>query len=182
MLHSAIIERDVSAFSSFPWYALQTTPNHEKLAAIALQHKGYEPYLPVYRCLRRRSDRTVEADQPLFAGYLFCRFDPKRRLPVVRTSGIISVVGFGNGPAPIPDSEIESVRTVLRSGFPAEPHPFPRLGQYIQITSGTLKGVIGILLKEKGKSLVIVSITMFQRSVSVEVDRKSIRGSKIMPA
>jgi transcription antitermination factor NusG len=140
------------------------------LASVGLEHKGLEPFLPVYRSRRRWSDRTVEIDQPLFPGYVFCRFDAQKRLPVMTSPGVVSIVGFANQPAPIPDQEIEAVRTVLNSGLAAEPHPFLREGQRVRVTHGSLKDLEGILIKKKADWRLVVSITMLQRSVSVELD------------
>jgi hypothetical protein len=64
-----------------------------------LQNKGYEQYLPVYRRRQRWSDRILETDRRLFRGYVFCRFDARKRLPIVSTPAVVSVVGFGNEPA-----------------------------------------------------------------------------------
>ncbi|MDP8989482.1 MAG: hypothetical protein M3N41_05295, partial [Acidobacteriota bacterium] len=105
----------------FPWYGIRTRSNHENVAAIVLSGKGYDPYLPLYRVRRRRADSIVESEHPLFPGYLFCRFDAKKRLPVLMTTGVISVLGFGKEPVPIPDEEIGAVRAVLRSGLLTEP-------------------------------------------------------------
>jgi transcription antitermination factor NusG len=135
-----------------------------------LQAKGYESYVPVYQTRRRWSDRTVLADAPLFSSYVFCRFDYSNRLPVMITPGVASIVGFGSDPAPIPDAEIEAVQAVLRSGLASEPCPFLREGQRIRITQGALKDVEGILVRKKSDWRLIVSVTMLQRSVSVEVD------------
>jgi transcription antitermination factor NusG len=137
-----------------------------------LQSKGYEQYLPVYRRRQRWSDRIVETDRPLFPGYVFCRFDARKRLPIVSTPGVVSVVGFGSEPAPISDSEIEAVRAILRSGLAAEPCPFLREGQRIRVRRGSLEGLEGILLKKKSDWRIVVSVAMLQRSVAVEIDRE----------
>jgi len=154
----------------FPWYGIRTRSNHESVAALVLSGKGYDPYLPLYRVRRRRADAIVESEHPLFPGYLFCRFDAKKRLPVLMTSGVISVLGFGKEPAPIPDEEIEAVKAVLRSGLPAEPCAYLREGQRVRVTLGSLDGVEGILVRKKNKSRMVVSVTMLQRSISVEID------------
>lgn len=156
----------------FPWYGVRTRSNCERLAAVGLENKGYQQYLPAYRNRRRWSDRVVETEQPLFPGYVFCRFDARKRLPVVTTPGVVSVVGFGNEPAPIEDSEIEAVQTILRSGLAAEPCPFLREGQRIRINRGSLENLEGILLKKKSEWRMIVSVSMLQRSISVEIDRE----------
>jgi transcription antitermination factor NusG len=158
--------------ATLPWFGLRTKSNHEKIAATVLSGKGYEQYLPTYKARRRWSDRDVITDRPLFPGYVFCRFDPKARLPILTTPGVVSVIGFGSEPAPIDESEIEAVQAVLRSGLGAEPCPFLREGQKIRIRSGALMGVEGILTKKKNEWRMIVSIEMLQRSIAVEIDRE----------
>jgi transcriptional antiterminator NusG len=154
----------------FPWYGIRTRSNHERVAATVLTGKGYEPYLPVYRVRRRRGDAVVESEHPLFPGYVFCRFDVKTRLPILTTTGVISVLGFGKEPVAIPDEEIEAVRAVLRSGLPAEPCAYLREGQRVRVTHGSLDGVEGILVKKKNQLRMVISVTMLQRSISVEID------------
>jgi transcription antitermination factor NusG len=155
-----------------PWYGIRTRSNHERVAAIVLQSKGYEQYLPLYRSRQRWSDRVVESDRPLFPGYVFCRFDARKRLPIVSTPGVVSVVGFGNEPAPISDTEIDAVRAVLHSGLAAEPCPFLHEGQRIRVKRGFLEGLEGILVKKKSDWRIVVSVAMLQRSVAVEIDRE----------
>jgi transcription antitermination factor NusG len=169
-----VVDQDTAqeTCNQFPWYALRTKSNQEKTAATILEHQGYELYFPVYRTRRRWSDRVVEAHVPLFPGYIFCRFDAKKRLPIISTPGIVSVVGFGNEPVAISDSEIDAVRTILHSGLSAGPCRFLREGQSIFIKRGPLAGLEGILLRKKSEWTMVVSITMLQRSVSVDIDRE----------
>jgi transcription antitermination factor NusG len=160
-----------NAETSLPWFALRTRSNFEKVAAIALENKGLVPYLPTYRNRRRWSDRVVVADTPLFQGYVFCRFDPLNRLPVLTTTGVISIVGCGTEPAPIDDSEIDAIEAILRSGLATEPCPFLREGQRVRVKRGSLIGVEGILTKKKSDFRLVISVSMLQRSIAVEIDR-----------
>lgn len=155
-----------------PWYGVHTRSNHEKVTANVLSYKGYEQYLPTYTSRKRWSDRIVESERPLFPGYVFCRFDPKVRLPILTTPGVVSVVGFGNDPAPIDDDEIEAVQAVLKSGLHTEPCPFLREGQRIRVNQGALTGLEGILTRKKSEWRMVVSVAMLQRSISVEIDRE----------
>ena len=159
-----------SLLEKFPWYGIRTRSNHERVAAVALKGKGYEPYLPLYRLNRRRQDVQIESEHLLFPGYVFCRFDVRKLLPILMSTGVISVLGFGKEPAAIPDEEIEAVRAVLRSGLPAEPCAYLREGQRVRVTHGSLDGVEGILLKRKNQFRMVISVTMLQRSISVEID------------
>lgn len=154
---------------SLPWYGIRTLSNHERVAATVLNGMGYDPYLPLYRLRRRRADSVVESERPLFPGYVFCRFDAKKRLPILMTTGVISVLGFGKEPSAIPEEEIEAVKAVLRSGLPAEPCEYLSEGQRVRVTNGSLCGVEGILVRKKNQSRMVVSVTMLQRSISVEI-------------
>jgi transcription antitermination factor NusG len=161
--------------AQFPWFAVRTRSNFEKIASVALENKGMKPYLPTYRDRRRWSDRVVVSETPLFRGYVFCRFNPLHRLPVLTTTGIISIVGCGNEPAPINDAEIEAIQLILRSGLATEPCPFLKEGQTVRVTRGALTGVEGILIKKKSDFRLVISVTMLQRSISVEIDREWIK-------
>jgi transcription antitermination factor NusG len=161
-----------------PWFGVRTRSNHEKVTASVLSTKGYDQYLPTYKCRKRWSDRIVETQKPLFPGYVFCRFDPKVRLPILTTPGVVSVVGFGNDPAPIEDAEIEAVQAVLRSGLNTEPCSYLQEGQRIRVNQGALNGLEGILTRKKSEWRMVVSVAMLQRSISVEIDREWIDALK----
>jgi transcription antitermination factor NusG len=159
-----------SQSSPHHWYGIQTRSNQEKIAFATLDNRGFESFLPLYKTRRRWSDRVVTAEVPLFPGYVFCRFDHSKRLPVISAPGVVSIVGCGNQPAPIPDEQIEAVRAVVDSGIGAEPVPFLREGQRIRVTHGPLQSLEGTLVRRKSAWRFVVTIEMLQRSVSVEID------------
>jgi len=156
---------------SYPWFAVTVKLNYEKAVSQCLRYKGLEDYLPLYKANRRWSDRVQSVEVPLFPGYVFCRFDAYRRLPVLTTPGVMSIVGFGGDPVPVSESEIADIKAVLASGLPAQPWPFIRVGQPVRIERGSLAGLEGILLREKDAFRVVVSVELLQRSVAVEIDR-----------
>jgi transcription antitermination factor NusG len=153
------------------WYALQVQSRLANVASATLRGKGYEEYLPVYRSRRRWSDRVKEVELPLFPGYLFCRLDPRDRLlPILTTPGVIGIVGAGKMPLPVADEEIEAVRSILGSGLAAQPWPFLRAGTRVQIQHGPLRGLEGVITSTDKVNRLIVSVTLLQRSVAVEID------------
>ena len=156
--------------SSRPWFALNTRFRYEDFAANHLRGKGYEVFLPVYKCRRRWSDRVKQLELPLFPGYLFCRFDVMNRLPILTTPGMIQIVGFGKTPVPVDEAEILALQTAIGSGLDREPWPFLQVGQKVKIECGALRGVEGILLNIKGGHRLVLSVSLLQRSVAVEVD------------
>jgi transcription antitermination factor NusG len=154
----------------FPWFALQVRARHETGVAGFLEAKGYEQLVPLYKCRRRWSDRIKVTEAPLFPGYLFCRFDPQYRLPILKTPGVIQIVGYNRIPTPIDEIEMRAIQTLIASGRPAQPWPFLAVGEHVRIESGSLRGLDGIVVKLKENHRLVVSISLLRRSVAVEID------------
>ncbi len=157
------------------WFALSARRNHEKNVAEILRGKGYEEFVPTYRSRRKWSDRYKELELPLFPGYVFCRFNPARRLPILTTPGVVLIVGNGRVPVPVEDAEIDALRTVVASNLRVEPWPYLRVGERVVIESGSLAGLEGILQEVRKSCRIVVSVELLQRSVAVEVDRSWVR-------
>ncbi len=155
-----------------PWFALTVKPQHERAVEQGLLSKGLEAYLPLYETVRRWSDRSKTVRLPLFTGYVFCRLDRVSRTSALRVPGARSLVCFGSEPAPIPHTEIDHVRKMLRSGYPVSPWPFLRVGDRVYVSSGPLAGLDGILLRFANRCCVVVSMELLQRSVAVVVPRE----------
>jgi transcription antitermination factor NusG len=161
---------DSSRVAKYPWFALQVRSRHESCVADYLNGQGYEWFLPLYKCRKRWSDRIKEVESPLFPGYLFCRFNQHDRLPILKTPGVIQIVGFNRIPAVVEESEINALQTLMAAGVPNHPCPFLELGDKVRIESGPLRGLEGLLMDFKGHYRLVLSVTLLQRSVAVEID------------
>ncbi|HEX2715975.1 MAG TPA: UpxY family transcription antiterminator [Candidatus Acidoferrales bacterium] len=155
----------------WPWFAVQVRTSTEKSAANLLRYKELECFLPLSELRRRWSDRMKKFEVPLFPGYLFCRLNPTDRLSVLQTPGVIQIVGTGKIPTPVDDDEIAALQCVGKSGLPAQPWAFLQVGHVVRIEYGPLRGLTGIVVNVKSESKLILSVTLLQRSVAVEVDR-----------
>jgi transcription antitermination factor NusG len=156
--------------TAFKWYALRVRSRHEHMVGAHLQGKGYKSLLPLYKCRRRWSDRFKEVAQPLFPGYVFCQFNPLNQLPILSIPGVVHVVGVGRIPAPVDESEITAIQTAVMYGLPSQPWPFLRVGHRVRIEYGPLSGLEGILLGFGAHQRLVLSVTLLQRSVAVQVD------------
>jgi transcription antitermination factor NusG len=152
------------------WYALQVWSRKENSVQAHLQGLGFECLLPTYKSQRQWSDRVKELEQPLFPGYLFCRFDFQSRRPIVMTPGVVQVVGTGKMPIPVGDDEISRIQLAMSSEAPRQPWPFISVGERVRVNYGSLRGLDGILINFKGSHRVVLSVSLLQRSVAVEVD------------
>ena len=159
---------------SLPWYAIYTRHQHEKVISQILTAKGLDVFLPLYNSSRRWKDRTVQLSLPLFPCYLFLRGMEERRLDVVTTPGIVSVLSVNGEPAVIPESEIEAVRKAIEWGNRVEPHPFLRCGDKVRVIAGPLQGLEGILIRKKNLFRLVLSVELLERSAAVEVDVASV--------
>ena len=157
--------------SVFCWYAIRVKSNRERIVAIGLKSRDIEGFLPAYQTSRVWSDRIKNIEAPLFPGYVFCRMDIQRRLPVLQIPGVVGFVGNGREPLPVENDEIEALQAVTKAGVPAAPWPFLQAGQRVRIERGALRDVEGLLIEVKNQSRLVVSISLLQRSVSIEVDR-----------
>jgi|SRR5947209_1462486 len=153
------------------WFALRVRSNSEKVTTEHLKARGFLPFLPLYRSRRTWSNRVKDLDLPLFPGYVFCRFVVTNRLPIVSAPGVVGIVGAGRIPIALDAREIEAIRKVAGSGLPAEPWPYLKAGQIVRVDHGSLKDLEGILLDVKSKQRLLVSVSLLQRSVTVEIDR-----------
>jgi transcription antitermination factor NusG len=153
------------------WFALRVKSNCEKIVANVVRNKGFEEFLPLYQNRHRWSDRLKSIDLPLFPGYIFCRIDPNVRLPILTIPGAWHFIGIGKVPAPIDDSEIAAIQRAVRSGLPAEPWAHLEVGQLVRLEEGPLAGLEGILIETRKQCRVVVSVSLLQRAVAVEIER-----------
>jgi transcription antitermination factor NusG len=157
------------------WFALRTRPNCEKVVSLGLRGKGFAEFLPVYQTRRRRVDRYKTVETPLFPGYVFSRFDPLARLPVLTIPGVMHIVGIAGVPVSISEEEIESLKTLVESRLSLQHWPFLGVGQQVQMIDGPLRGARGIVIACDEREKLVVSITLLQRSVAVEIERRWLR-------
>jgi transcription antitermination factor NusG len=92
---------------------------------------------------------------------------------VLQFQGVVRLVGCMGRPVPIPDYEINSLRTL------AETH---RSNWWVNNTSrrhacgtnGPLRAVKGRLIREARDARLALSVSLIQRSVAVEIDVDSV--------
>src|SRR5712664_3647911 len=160
---------------TYPWFALQVRSRYENVVTAHLDGKGYEWFLPLYKCRRRWSDRFKEIECPLFPGYVFCRLNPLDRLPILIVPGVSLIVGMGKTPVAIDETEIAAIQAAVKSGLPSQPWPFVQIGQRVRIEHGPLYGLEGVLLDFRGRHRLVLSVTILQRSIAVQVEDTWVR-------
>lgn len=154
------------------WYAFRTRSRHEKKVQQQLVEAGLQTFLPIESRVRQWSDRRKTIESPLFPGYGFVRINyaSRDRVRVLSTHGIVSFVGSGASGTPIPDQQIEDLRTVLFHKMPCQPHPYLAIGKRVRIRGGALDGVEGVLTDHRDDQSLVISLDPIQRAVSIRIE------------
>ena len=150
------------------WYAVYTSPRHEKTAFKHLNARGVEAFLPTYASARMWNGRRAVVQLPLFPSYLFVRILPEARMKVLEVPGVLNIVSSHGNLVALPDGEIDALRMVLETRR-SEPHPTLSNGRKVRIKVGPLQGLEGIVLRQSRQLRLIVSVDCIMRSFAVEL-------------
>lgn len=161
------------------WFAIRTRSRHEKVVERGLRGQGLEVFYPVVNQIHQWSDRKKLVETPLFAGYTFVRIaaTPEQRVQVLRTQGVVEMVGAQGQGIPIPEDQIEAVRAVAALNLPFTQHVFLKVGQRVRVRGGALDGVEGVLVASNGSRNLVISVEPIQRSLSIRIE-----GYQVEPA
>jgi transcription antitermination factor NusG len=164
------------------WHALYTRHQHEKSVAQLLASRGHEIFLPLIGEIHQWRDRTKQLWLPLFPKYVFIRGGLDRRNQVLSTPGLSHIVGWDGHPAIIPENQIDAVRRMIESSLRVESHPFLQSGDHVRVDAGPLNGIEGVLVRQKNKYKLVVSVELLGRAAAVEVDISSVKRIESSPA
>jgi transcription termination/antitermination protein NusG len=155
------------------WYAIHARSRHEEVVLQGFRNKMIETFLPKVEVMSRRKDRRKRILVPLLPGYLFVRTDlnPTQYWDIIKTYGVVRIIGIEGKPVPVKDTEIASLRILDGTDRTIRNQAYITEGDTIMIMEGPLKGLTGYYVKHKGKSdKVVVSIELLLRSLAVEIE------------
>ena len=152
------------------WYAICSTPRHEKRIHEHLVFRNIECFLPLYRSVHRWKNGCKHViELPLFPGYLFVNIGLREKVRVLEIPGVLSFVGTKVEPAPLSDFEIETLRSGLHLKKFA-PYSDLVVGEKVRIKAGSLTGLTGVLIRTTNGLRVVITLEMINQSVAVELD------------
>lgn len=160
------------------WYCARTKPKHEHIAAANLgRNLGLDVFQPRLRAERMTQRGIMHVVEPLFPCYIFVRCALDECLNDIRyTTGVSSLVRFGDRIPSVPDSVINRLRECFKSEVPTMA-AVDRLanGARVMLADGAFAGMNALVLRAMpARHRVQVLLDILGRATPVEVDRSSV--------
>jgi len=155
------------------WYAVHTKSRFEQKVVDGLIGKSVEVFLPRVQVMSRRKDRRKKILVPILPGYIFVNFslNPEDYWKIIKTTGVVRMVGFEGKPVPANDEEIKSLMVLDNTDRTVQNQTYIKKGDMVMIMEGPLKGLTGFYVRHRNQSdKVVVSIELLNRSLSVDIE------------
>ena len=155
------------------WYALHTRSRFEQKVYDGLCRNSIQGFLPRIQVMSRRKDRRKKILVPMLPGYVFVCSDlrAEEHLQILKTVGVVRMVGFKGKPVPANEEEISSLIVLDGTDRTVQNQSYIKKGDRVMIMEGPLKGLIGFYLHHKAQAdKVIVSIELLNRSLAIEIE------------
>lgn len=152
------------------WYAVYTTSRAEKQIYERLVQQGIETFLPLQKTYRKWSDRKKLVIVPLIPSYLFVKIRINQVHEVYKTTGVVRFITFEGKPAPIPQRQIDNLKILIDSDAEIEVTSgnYSR-GDRVEVTTGSLVGLTGELIKIGNQNRVVVRIDRLDQNIVVKI-------------
>ena len=158
------------------WYVLHTKSRFENVVNDGLINKSVEAFLPRVQVRSKRRDRKAMITVPLFPGYLFVKtnLSPHNHLKIVKTTGAVRLIGTKDGPVPVSQTAIESLKIIVEGNNQVSTGYRLKNGDRVIVISGPFAGVSGIFVRYRGQERVVVNIEALGQYASVEVHKDDV--------
>jgi transcriptional antiterminator NusG len=175
------------------WYAIQTTAGHENKVRSLIQRKlEQDPraveekpirqaLVPTQEVVEIKNGKKVNVERKLYPGYVLVEMVMNQETihTINSIQGVIKFVGHERLPQPLRPDEVNRLLGIAEEQeevAPKEEIPF-LVGQAVEITEGPFtdfSGTVEEVIVDKGK--VRVSVSLFGRPTSVELDYLQLKG------
>lgn len=158
------------------WYALHTKSRFENVVTEGLSKKRLSVFLPKITVKSQRRDRRKMIKVPLFPGYVFVQTDlnPYEHVEILKTTGAVRLIGNKQGPLPISDPTIESLKIMVSTDSEVTTGTEFKKGDRVVVVNGPFNGVMGVFSSYRGDGRVIVNIEALGQFAAVHVDAQDV--------
>jgi transcription antitermination factor NusG len=154
------------------WLVFYTKSRQEKKVSELLSKRGFEAFLPLQKVMRQWSDRKKKVEVPLFNSYIFV-LESEDKIPLIlQTPGVSWNIRYNDKPAVLYQKEMEVIKRFLSSGLLLESQAVGNLveGDPVEVIDGSLKGMLGLLVKTNDGDKFTIAIESIGQSMLVRID------------
>ena len=160
------------------WYLIHTKIRQEAVALENLERQGYTCFYPTLMAEKVRRKALTLVEEPMFPRYLFIQLDTGMEslswAPIRSTLGVSRLVKFGQEPAKVDPTIIESLQATQAQGAPVVLRQFAP-GDALHITDGPFKGIEAIYQATDGEGRVMVLLELMSKPVRMTIEPTSIK-------
>jgi transcription antitermination factor NusG len=150
------------------WWVLHTRPRQEKALARQLHDGAVGYYLPLLTKRTKIRGKLVPAHLPLFPGYLFLFADANQLLRALGTHRVARHLAVVDQDRLWQD--LRQLHRLIETGLPVVPELALVPGARVEICSGPLAGLHGVIARSASGNRFIVEVDFIQRGASVLIE------------
>lgn len=158
------------------WFAVYAPFRKEKFIQRLLTKKGIEAYVPIQNLTRRYTRKVKTVEMPLINCYVFVHIKKADYVRVLETEEVLGFVKIGRNLLSVKEDEIALLKRIVGESIilSIEPNCY-QVGDRVEIVTGNLAGVVGVLTEIKGKKTMVVELKSLQYAIHIEVPNTNLK-------
>ena len=152
------------------WFILQFKPNAYHQANKNLNQQDFETFLPLYDATSRNASRFINANRPLFPGYMFITFDrtESKWHKINNTYGVSRLLTFNSTLKSIPATFINNLMERYDSSGKLLPIKKLKKGDQVEVLKGPLASFVATVEKYEDDQRVWILMDLMGRKSKVQ--------------
>jgi len=161
------------------WFAVYTKYKCEKFVANLLAKKNISAYVPLVEVTKKYSSKIKRYEVPLINCYVFVKITKSQYVSVLETEYVMGFLKQRKNLISIPEQEIDIMKLVVGEIEDVEAGNISlKEGDQVEVMSGQLTGLEGMLLESEGNKRFVVALTTVGMQLSMTIDKNKLKLKK----
>jgi transcriptional antiterminator RfaH len=162
---------------STQWFILQFKSNSHHQASKNLTRQGFKTFLPLHESTSRKASRFINANRPLFPGYMFIAFDREKSNwhKINNTYGVSRLITFNSVLKPIPTTIIDSLMKRCDSTDKLLPNKRLAKGDKIKVLKGPFTNFTATVETYESDQRIWILMDLMGRQAKIEAHMNDIQ-------
>ncbi len=158
------------------WFAIYTKYKCEKYIVDQLGKKGIAAYVPLIEKTKRYVSKIKRYEVPLINCYVFVYIVRSEYVRVLETEYVMGFLKQRKSLISIPEREMDIMKLVVGEIENVEAGQIElQKGDEVEIISGNLTGIRGVLSDKEGKNKFIVQLTTVGFQLAMTIDKRKVQ-------